>query len=288
MTSPLELRASPPCAICGDTRSQSTRFGSAIVCCVNCAFVTTRSDGLHDLDLYDESYYHGGGYEEYFLPGPRRFEASRRLAWLAGRASFKNLLEVGSAGGFFIEAATAAGIDACGIDISDVAVNYAQKSLGVNVTKARLESMHDDSRWDAIAAFHVLEHVDNPRGFVEAVLTALKPGGVFAVEVPNIASRAAERDRANWEALQPEFHRWHFSPATLTRLLRDSGFTDIQYDTVVFRYYMPTRYRRRRARHYALPDWKATGSPRLVQPSKGDLLRLTARRPSTVGEMNDY
>jgi hypothetical protein len=63
----------------------------------------------------------------------------------------------------------------------------------------------------------------------------------------------------------------------LARLVTDHGFDVLSCDTVVFRSYMPTRYRRRRPA-LAAADLVATRSLRLVQPARGDLLRLVARR----------
>ncbi|HKS98931.1 MAG TPA: class I SAM-dependent methyltransferase [Rugosimonospora sp.] len=277
MTAPVELTT---CPLCGPRGRHRPALGGTLRRCAACGFVWTAEVAAPPGQLYGESYYHGGGYEEYFLERPRRFEASRRLRWLLSVDRPASLLEAGSAGGFFVAAARRAGIAATGIDVSEVAARYARDHVGVSVHCGRFEEVSATvDPVEAVCAFHVLEHVEQPRAFLAAARSALVPGGLLALEVPNIASAAAGRMGVGWPGLQPRYHRWHFAPATLTALVRTSGFEIVGQDTTVFRYYMPARYRLRHVRRLLPPDWRGTGSPRLVHPHLGDLLRLVARRP---------
>src|SRR5204862_7448664 len=52
----------------------------------------------------------------------------------------------------------------------------------------------------------------------------LKPGGMLAVAVPNIESHNAKVFNASWRLLMPPLHLYHFSVATLTRFLSETGF----------------------------------------------------------------
>ena len=199
------------CLVCAGISTDSLLDG-VLLRCQGCGFAWTASNGaVHD-DLYGESYFRGEGYEDYFQPAARRFEAGRRLHWLLRAAPVQSLVKAGCAA------------------------------------------------W-----------------------RSLKPGGVLALEVPNIASGAAARFGIRWAGLQPEFHRWHFSPGSLVRLVEAHGFVVAQRDTAVFRYYMPAWYRRRHVRELLPADLISLRSGRLTHPSRGDLLRLIARRPELGG-----
>ncbi|WP_345635160.1 methyltransferase domain-containing protein, partial [Rugosimonospora acidiphila] len=129
------------------------------------------------------------------------------------------------------------------------------------------------------------EHVEDPRAFLGAAREALVPGGWLALEVPNIASAGARRLGTAWQGLQPEHHRWHFTPESLIRLAMQCGFHIVRHDTTFFRYYMPARYRLRHVHRLLPADWTGTGCLRLTHPSLGDLLRVVARLPRTDRRM---
>ncbi|WP_435205576.1 class I SAM-dependent methyltransferase [Micromonospora sp. bgisy143] len=267
------------CRLCGRAGGHSPTLGDLLWSCADCGFVWTAGDAPAPEELYDEAYYTTDGYQEYFSSaGQRRFEAARRLRWLLTTARPTTLLEAGCAGGYFLEAAQRTGINATGIEVSHAAATYARDHLHMPVHQGYFETIAPTLTADTICAFHVLEHVQDPRAFLHAAHTALTPGGWLALEVPNIASAAAHRLGAHWPAIAPAYHRWHFTPDTLSRLLVESGFRVIAHDTVFSRFYWRPAARWRNARNLLVADVAASGSPRVTHPRQGDLLRIFARR----------
>ncbi|MFY1615778.1 class I SAM-dependent methyltransferase [Micromonospora sp. WMMD736] len=267
------------CLVCGPRQDHWPELGGLLRRCAACGFAWTAQEQAEADGRYDEDYFADGGYDDYFREGPRRFEAGRRLRWLLSTVRPTTLIEAGCAGGYFLEAAHHAGINATGIEVSHAAATYARDHLHMPVRQGYFETIAPTLTADTICAFHVLEHVQDPRAFLHAAHTALTPGGWLALEVPNIASAAARRLGTDWPGLQPRYHRWHFTPATLVRLVTDAGFEVVRQDTTVFRYYMPLRYRLRHARHLLPADLIGLRSPRLTHPHLGDLLRVIARTP---------
>ncbi|WP_432826444.1 methyltransferase domain-containing protein [Dactylosporangium sp. CA-092794] len=273
------------CPLCGPEAACDPALGGVLRRCRSCGLRWTAGAAPDPATLYDEDYFAGGGNADYFHPRPRRFEAGRRVRWLRslsrrGRiAAPESLLEAGSAGGFFVEAARSAGIRATGVEVSAAAVRYAEAQLRVPVRHGTFESVAPAlPPVDAVCAFHVLEHVEDPLRFLAAAGAVLRPGGWLALEVPNIASAAAQRLGLDWPALQPRYHRWHFTPETLTALLAGCGFRVVHRDTAVFRYYMPVPYRLRHLHRLLPADLRDLRSARLTHPRRGDLLRIVAQR----------
>ena len=53
----------------------------------------------------------------------------------------------------------------------------------------------------------------------------LKPGGVLMIAVPNHTSKDAKKYGAMWAAYDVPRHLWHFSPASMEKLMGRHDFT---------------------------------------------------------------
>lgn len=267
------------CHLCGSGRLSPALAELPLVQrCGDCDLTFSSGDSR---SRYDWDYFANGYYRSYFARASQwRFEARRRLRWLLASASPRRLLEIGCAGGFFLDEARRLEIEVCGVELSSVAASYARRELGLRVTQGAFEAVQLPGGFDAVCAFHVLEHVAEPRSFLERAHRLLCSGGLLALEVPNIESAGARRAGARWSDLQPEYHLWHFAPQTLARLVSETGFALERCDTVFARHYRRPATRLSRAGLALLArDWQATGSLRSVHPSLGDHLRLLARKP---------
>ena len=166
------------------------------------------------------------------------------------------------------------------MELSPTRARFAVESLGLDVRLSTFESDPSSSPVEAVCAFHVLEHVDDPQVFLEAAGSRLVPGGWVAIEVPNIASAGARRLGKAWPGLALDFHRWHFSPRSLIRLVKKVGFVPYQCDTVLARYYTrPRSYVRLATWRTLAAECRSARSTGLVHPALGDHLRLIARLP---------
>jgi SAM-dependent methyltransferase len=77
---------------------------------------------------------------------------------------------------------------------------------------------------DLITMFHVIEHVDDPAKVVRQIACRLSPGGIFALETPNVDSLDARLfHRTYWGGYHVPRHWNLFMPPTIARLLSDSG-----------------------------------------------------------------
>jgi SAM-dependent methyltransferase len=273
MTSQRELLC---CLVCGSTIGRDTDLVTPVRRCTACDFGWTRATLAAPRELYNRG---ADGPTNYLEVSARRYQSDLRLRWLLGTGIPVSLLEVGCAGGFFLEAAAKAGIVATGIDVSVAAVRFARDELGVAATVGSFEEASVADPVEAVCAFSVLEKVEDPHDFLLAARQALAPGGRLAVEVPNIASAAADRLGNRWPQAQPGHQRWHFTPDSLARLITRHGFEVVARDTVFSRFYWRPVPRLAHLRQLFLADWLASRSPKLSHPRLGDWIRLIARRP---------
>lgn len=148
----------------------------------------------------------------------RRFQAAYPSLPKTGRA-----LDFGAGNGAAVKAWAEAGYDAEGAEISEAARATALRLFGVKVTSADIGDVADDSL-NLLTLFDVLEHLLEPRGFVETARRKIKNGGAFLVGVPNF--NALDRWLRGVDSkvmIFPE-HVNQFTQATLKDLFESAGF----------------------------------------------------------------
>lgn len=123
-------------------------------------------------------------FDWYYMPDKWEHQVALR-----DLADCKKIIEVGCASGSFVKLGSEVGLDIRGIELNEAAVLAAQKS---NLRVERLdlkEAAH--LYWeslDCVCSFQVLEHVPNPKDFINWSMQMLKPGGKLIYCVPNSES----------------------------------------------------------------------------------------------------
>lgn len=145
------------------------------------------------------------------------------------------LLDVGCGEGAFLEQAAKVGFDVWGIDLDVKGINAAKKVRGltnVKVSYLNEYAQMNNSGFDVVTFFEVLEHQVDPRGFVNNIKQCLKPGGYIAGSVPNRERIFAGFRRASELGDFPPAHFTRWSGPTLKNFLKNQGFTNIQIKPV--------------------------------------------------------
>ena len=218
------------CDQCGREVTKSVHNVSRLVQCIECGliFVNPRPSFEDLAPQYEQSYFHCahptfGGYEDYegdrndvLKTFARRVESLRSLL----PSARPKALDVGCATGIFLEAATQAGWDVEGIDISSYAVKQAQEK-GMRARVAELSSAgFADATFDVVTLWDIIEHVTEPTAVLAECERILKPGGILAISTPDAGSPPANVLRGNWLGFRSiDEHLYFFSRDSMKAML---------------------------------------------------------------------
>lgn len=144
-----------------------------------------------------------------------------RLLEHAGMPPGARVLDAGAGGGRLVAELARRGHHSYGIEPS---ARSRERALGAGLdVRAETLHEHDASGLDAVVLWHVLEHLDDPRGAVARARNWLRPGGLLLVGVPNPASAQARIAGPGWLHFDAPRHRVHLTPGGLGALVRAAG-----------------------------------------------------------------
>jgi 2-polyprenyl-3-methyl-5-hydroxy-6-metoxy-1,4-benzoquinol methylase len=127
------------------------------------------------------------------------------------------ILEIGSGLGYLTYAISRQGYDIRGMDISERAVEDANRIFGERYFCADLFEYSDTTadRYDTVILTEVIEHVPDPIAFVLAMKRLLKPGGAMVLTTPN---KSRFRLQCEWGSDGPPVHFWWFSESSMRQI----------------------------------------------------------------------
>lgn len=147
---------------------------------------------------------------------------------LAVATDARTLLDVGAASGLMVEAATAAGLQAIGVEPSST-LAAAARSRGLDVRTGTLEEVElDDLRFDVVMVVDVIEHVSDPLALLSACRDRVADGGVLVVVTPDAAALVARLLGRRWWHLRLAHVGYH-DRRTLAHALIATGFVPVQW-----------------------------------------------------------
>lgn len=143
--------------------------------------------------IFDDGYFSAGGgwagswWDLDYLAAERelRIEAREILAMLPLRSG--RLLDIGCAGGVFLDEARRRGFSVEGVELNPSMARAARERFGIEPVGARVEDV-DGDRWDAafdaITFLDVLEHLPAPGAALTKARRWLAPGGCLLIRGP--------------------------------------------------------------------------------------------------------
>ncbi len=134
------------------------------------------------------------------------------------------LLDIGTAAGAFVAAATARGWQAEGCEPNRWLAEWGAAHYGITIRQGSVfEQQYGEGSFDVVTLWDVIEHTPNPREMLEHCHRLLKPGGVLVVNYPDIGSSVARVLGRRWLFLT-SVHLFYFDRTTISRMLAATRF----------------------------------------------------------------
>jgi SAM-dependent methyltransferase len=234
---------SVPCCYCGSHRADLVFTGIdrlhglpgrfAVVRCDRCHLMRTSPRPSRDsISLY---------YPPNYAPYAQTTVAPLSSSRLLGRRLFDpldvatpsvrpgTLLELGSASGSFLAAMKGLGWEVTGVEPDSASAARAAAATGAPVLSSGVEDIEFAPRsYDLICAWMTFEHLHDPVAAFRSCHGWLRQGGWLAFSVPDCGSWQFSLFRGQWFALQLPTHLHHFTPETLSTILRACGYVNLQ------------------------------------------------------------
>lgn len=152
----------------------------------------------------------------------------------------KRILDVGCGNGEIASRLLNAGFDVYGIDASATGVAIANKKYPGrfflhDVSKKQLPKDMEDLRFDIVISTEVIEHLYNPRAYVQLIRNILPNNGVVIISTPyhgylkNLALALTNKMDSHFAVLWDGGHIKFWSKLTLTKLLSEFGFDVVKF-----------------------------------------------------------
>ncbi|MBD2551057.1 class I SAM-dependent methyltransferase [Microcystis elabens FACHB-917] len=168
----------------GETVSAAVEVGSyRLLRCRQCTL-----EFASPMQAGGSSFYHWITAKPSYYPNDR-WEWGEVRNWLSKQSRPLRLLEVGcGSGAFLCSLKPIEHVNGVGLDTTAASV-VACHAKGLEVYDTPLEqitipSEQIPSAFDVIVAFHCLEHVPDPKGFIASMVKLLKPGGRIFLSTP--------------------------------------------------------------------------------------------------------
>jgi 2-polyprenyl-3-methyl-5-hydroxy-6-metoxy-1,4-benzoquinol methylase len=152
-----------------------------------------------------EAFYQKVFYQHYSRALPERWQLRLRLVerafeqyihmWFraTGKRKPQRFLDIGGGLGYYAKAAVNWGIESCLMDYSDEALQFGRNTLGISWTVQgdiqKCAQYLEKESFDFVLAKHTIEHVRDPREYVENTALVLSRGGLIEIETPDVTSK---------------------------------------------------------------------------------------------------
>jgi 2-polyprenyl-3-methyl-5-hydroxy-6-metoxy-1,4-benzoquinol methylase len=133
------------------------------------------------------------------------------------------ILDVGCGTGAFLHTMQEAGWKTTGLEPDATARTKAKQLYNIETLPSNELFKLPAATYDAITAWHVLEHVHQLHEYIAQLKKLLADNGRLFIAVPNYTSYDATKYKENWAAYDVPRHLYHFSPKSMNTLMSMHG-----------------------------------------------------------------
>jgi len=219
------------CYLCKSDK-HSKRTGSVrdnpdidVLECSDCGLVY-----LSSLEHIQDKHYEGSGMHDGEVPNidkwlkETEFDDKRRYDFVKEKIANKNVLDFGCGVGGFLEMAKRSASNVSGIELERV-LQHSFQERKLNVFSNLKEAQKESKKYDIITAFHVVEHLKNPKEILKDLSQLLTENGEMIVEVSNsddaLLTLYENKDFQSFTYWSQ--HLFLFNAKTIAELVKRSG-----------------------------------------------------------------
>ena len=155
----------------------------------------------------------------------RTLQSKQRLIERETEKSNGNILDIGCGTGAFLNTMKTGGWKITGLEPDETARVKAKTLYGIEPQPSINIFNLSENSYDAITMWHVLEHVHQLHEYIEQLKNVLTKQGKIFIAVPNYTSYDAQHYGQFWAAYDVPRHLYHFSPASMKKLVEEHGLT---------------------------------------------------------------
>jgi 2-polyprenyl-3-methyl-5-hydroxy-6-metoxy-1,4-benzoquinol methylase len=149
----------------------------------------------------------------------------KKLVEFETKKQHGKILDLGCGTGAFLATMKAAGWKYTGLEPDDAARKKAFELHNINPQPSHEIFNLPHNNYDAITMWHVLEHVHQLQEYMTQMKSMLTLNGLIFIAVPNYTSYDAQHYGEHWAALDVPRHLYHFSPASMKKLVEKHGLS---------------------------------------------------------------
>jgi len=218
------------CSECGMI-FENPRYSSEIIIKGYMASQESGHDSQYSMRVY--SFYRALKKNTKFLPSPGA-----------------KVLDIGTAGGAFLDAAHRYGYVAFGMEPSADLVARG-KLRGLQIEQGTIENHNfEHGSFDMVCLWDVIEHLPDPKAALTKIKELLKPDGILLINFPDIGTTQAKlAGKRFWWILSVHLH--HFTRKSIKNICSRTGFEVLHFE----KYWQTLEfgYLEQMAVHYKIP-----------------------------------
>jgi 2-polyprenyl-3-methyl-5-hydroxy-6-metoxy-1,4-benzoquinol methylase len=245
------LSQNTSCYVCGSTNTKLTsdKNGFTHISCDYCRFVQILPQYLIPApDIYRDNYYNGEmykdtngklGYIESCADSSGSYRSTvyekylddiEKVGCIKDKGHVR-LLDFGCGYGKFLQAVSrrfGENIELHGIEVDKgVCEKIARNNPGKHIHWLNSEGDSpglSDQYYDLVAMLDVIEHLDDPRKYLNKLNACTKEGGILLLSTPNVESLNRMIYGQNWILYSPPYHTCYFGPKSIKVMLSQTGW----------------------------------------------------------------
>ncbi|MDH4222400.1 MAG: class I SAM-dependent methyltransferase, partial [candidate division Zixibacteria bacterium] len=236
------------CNLCGSSNFREfpviytfTNCKYNLIQCCKCNLITVSPmpspetiRSFYSDEYFKKDYQCGIKTDNYYAEGAATIQKANQVLPLLKKLKPKGvLLEIGCAGGTFLDQASKNNYEVEGVEVSSSMSEKASELYGVKVRQGDFEKLEFmDGSFDIVCMFDVFEHLREPKQALAKIYRILKSNGIVVIDIPTtknalafkLSTKILEIAKKTRGISSPPYHLYEYLPSTLQRFLRLTNF----------------------------------------------------------------